>query len=132
MLVAAFLLSAVTGIKLHVLYSSWGHSEGMLAWIDVHIYASLAFVLLTLLHTWQHLAWYKFLFKKTKKINLILRRAGVVLFDMSFLALSFTGIWLWLQPASGLNSLFRLHYVIGLASIFFALCHIIRRIKAFI
>ena len=119
-LIPAFLLSAATGIGLHIA----GHGEVHQVWHNwavAHIAASLAFLALGIEHVKLHWAWYKRLGRINGKSKITLLLSVVFLFAiLNGIALigvegANSGIGLW-------------HYKIGLALCACSLLHLCKRL----
>ena len=120
-LIPAFLLSAYSGIELHVAghgpeHATWHH------WAIFHVLVSLAFLLLGILHVKMHWGWYTSYFKKglgnKSRITLSL--------TILFVLVTLTGIAL--LEVEGANSGIGLwHYRIGLLVTLISTLHLAKR-----
>lgn len=121
-LIPAFILSAATGIGLHIA----GHGSSHEAWHDwavAHIFSCLLFTAFVVAHIKTHWAWYKSLFR-----NGLGRKSHVtVIVSILFMVVSLTGCVL--LGVEGANSGIGLwHYRIGLLSVALFGGHILKRI----
>lgn len=121
-LIPLFLLTAYTGIKLHIV----GHGNNHEIWHDwaaSHIIASIVFLAVAIFHITTHWVWYKGAIRngigKKSKITVVL--------SVLFLLVSVTGVIL--LGINGANSNIGLwHYKIGIAVIILCIGHILKRI----
>lgn len=123
-LVCVFVLSAFSGIGLHVAGHGNNH-ELWHSWAVFHVLGSLLFLVVVMLHVATHWGWYKGVirngFGKKSKVAAVL--------SVIFLLLSVTGIIL--LGVNGANSdIGLLHYKVGIATIAFCVGHILKRIPA--
>lgn len=117
-----FLLTAITGIGMHIA----GHSTNHLSWevwAWTHSLLGLLFAIFAVWHVKMHIGWYKSLLKsksgKNKHITTILTLTGIIT--------TITGVVMFL--VLGANSGVGLwHYRIGILFSLFALGHVIKRI----
>ena len=124
LLLAAFLLSACSGIGLHAA-GHGGIHEVWHRWAVFHVLTSLAMLILGTLHVQTHWAWYKGWFRN----GLGKRSRVTALLSCIFLLVVFTGIIL-LSAVEGEGSAIGLwHYRIGLLLTLISLGHIIKRWK---
>ena len=130
-LLASFVTIAISGIVMHILHDHYGHcfcnrSPIMNLWDTMHIVAAVVFTLATLLHVWQHLAWYKQIFKSgigsRSKVSLLLTLVVVVMIV--------TGGVLWFGPCN--NHLGLWHMWIGIAMAVAVAYHVIKRWKVLV
>ncbi len=122
-LVPLFLLTAYTGIRLHIA----GHGTDHELWHDwavFHVLVSLLFFGVALLHVATHLQWYRKVVKKgiDKKSRI------TTLVSVVFLLASLSGIALfWVN---GKNSALGIaHYKIGIVAIVLWAGHLLKRIR---
>lgn len=124
LLLLAFLLSAFSGIALHMAghgssHDVWHH------WAVVHVVTSAACLVLAALHVATHWAWYKSLISsgiaKRSKLTLLL--------TIVFLLLVVTGLIVLVRHGGANTVLGVWHYRIGLLTIALALIHVIARRK---
>lgn len=120
-LVFVFVLSAFSGIKLHIAGHGSNH-ELWHNWSIFHILTSLLFLIAVIFHITTHWGWYKGIIKngigKKSKITIVL--------SVIFLFVFVTGIIL--LGVNGANSNVGLwHYKIGIATIVLSVVHIIKR-----
>lgn len=120
-LLPAFILTAFSGIRLHVAGHGRCH-EVWHNWAVFHVVTSLAFLILVIVHAKMHWSWYKgILPKRLGKKSLI-----TFLLSILFLFVTLTGIVL-LMKEGGNSCIGMWHYRIGLLMIVFAVIHIIKR-----
>ena len=121
-LVPLFLLSAYTGIALHVAGHGADH-EIWHRWALLHTIASLLFAGAAILHIKTHWTWYKTL--RTKDV----RSKSVWVFSFAFATVAATGVLLllWIEGAGSPTGIF--HYKIGLITIVLGALHLLRRIR---
>ena len=121
-LIPLFLLTAYTGIKLHIVGDGSNH-EIWHNWAIFHVLSSLLFLITIIFHVKTHWRWYKGAIKnrlgKKSRITVVL--------SVAFLFVSVTGIILF--GVKGENSYIGLlHYKIGIATIILCIGHILKRI----
>ena len=121
-LVFVFVLSAFSGIGLHVAGHSNSH-EIWHNWAVFHVLSSFLFFVVSIFHITTHWGWYKGIVKnglgKKSKITIVL--------SVVFLLVSVTGFIL--LGINGANSYIGLlHYKIGIVTIFLCIGHILKRI----
>lgn len=122
LLVGAFVLSALSGVGLHVSDEVLAH-ETWHNWAVLHVLSSLLFLIGAVLHVETHWGWYKSLFK-----NGLGRKSRVtVAVSVVFLLLSLTGVAL-LGVDGGGSALGLWHYRIGLVGIVLFAGHVVKRI----
>lgn len=122
-LMAAFPLSAISGIALHAAGHRCCH-EIWHNWAVTHILASLLFMLCATVHAWQHRNWYKSLVMKGigkhSKTTAIL----TIIFTISVL----TGMMLlWTEGPNSPEGMW--HYRISLATTAVAAAHMLKRLR---
>lgn len=124
-LVFAFILSAASGIGLHIAEHRCTHAVWH-NWAVFHVVASLLFLIAVILHISTHWQWFKSIVK-----NGIGKKSRVtVVLSVVFLLVAVTGIIL--LGVSGANSrIGLLHYKIGIVTIVLCTGHILKRIKRF-
>ena len=118
----AFVMSAVTGIGLHIAGHGTNH-EAWHIWNAAHVAASLLWLASVSFHVKRHRYWYKSLARKG-----IGRKSKTTLFlSATFLTVTVTGIML-LAYVSGANSGIGLwHYRLGILLTVLSLVHAARR-----
>lgn len=121
-LIPLFLLTAYTGIKLHIVGHGNNH-ELWHNWAIVHVSSSFLFMYAIIFHITTHWGWYKGTIKngigKKSKITVVL--------SVVFLLVSVTGIIL--LGVDGANSYIGLlHYKIGIVTIVLCIGHLLKRI----
>lgn len=121
-LIPLFLLTAYTGIKLHIVGHGNNH-ELWHNWAIFHVLSSLLFLITIIFHITTHWGWYKGAIKngfgKKSKITVVL--------SVVFLLVSVTGIIL-LGVNEENSAIGLLHYKIGIALIILSIGHILKRI----
>lgn len=122
MLILMFVLSAFSGIELHIAGLGSNH-ELWHNWAVFHVLASFLFLTTVILHITTHWGWYKGVMR-----NGIGRKSRITLMlSILFLFVSVTGIIL--IGIDGANSDVGLwHYRIGIITIVFSVGHILKRI----
>lgn len=120
-LVPAFILSAFSGIQLHVAGHGRCHEEWH-NWAVFHVVASFVLLVLVYLHIKMHWSWYKGIFHQG------LGKKSRVTFFLSilFLFVTLSGIML-LMVESGNSCMGMWHYRIGLLMIVFVVFHVVNR-----
>lgn len=121
-LIPTFLLSAYTGIELHVAGHGSSH-ELWHNWSVAHVVTSFCFTIAAIVHIRTHLAWYRNLIK-----NGVKRKSRVTMMvTLLFVAVASTGISL--LGVEGANSHIGLwHYELGLVAIVFFAGHTLKRL----
>lgn len=120
-LIPLFLLTAFTGIGLHIA-AHWNNHELLHNWALAHIIASLLFTVFVIIHVKMHWGWYKGLFRNGLRhkshitaivsiLFVILALTGYALLEMQ---ITTSGLGLW-------------HYDVGLLALFLFSGHIIKR-----
>lgn len=122
-LVFVFVLSAFSGIGLHIAGHDNNNHELWHNWAVFHVLTSFLFFVLSIFHITTHWEWYKGIIKnglgKKSKITVVL--------SVIFLLVSVTGIIL--LGVNGANSYIGLlHYKIGIVIIILCIGHILKRI----
>lgn len=119
----AFILSAFSGIELHIAGHGSEH-EIWHNWAVSHVLASLLFLIFAILHIVTHWSWYKGIIR-----NGIGRKSKVtVILSAVFVLVSITGIAL--LGIDGANSLMgQWHYRIGIVTIILSVGHVLKRIR---
>ena len=122
-LIPLFLLTAYTGIKLHIVGHGNNH-ELWHNWAVFHVLTSFLFFLAAIFHITTHWGWYKGIIKnglgKKNKITVVL--------SVIFFLVSVTGIIL--LGVDGANSYIGLlHYKIGIVTIVLCIGHLLKRIS---
>lgn len=119
----AFILSAFSGIELHIAGHGSEH-EIWHNWAVFHVLASLLFLIFAILHIVTHREWYKGIIR-----NGIGRKSKVtIILSVVFVLVSITGIAL--LGIDGANSLMgQWHYRIGIATIILSVGHVLKRIR---
>lgn len=121
-LIPLFLLTAYTGIKLHIVGHGNNH-ELWHNWAIFHVSSSFLFLITIIFHITTHWGWYKGAIKnglgKKSKITVVL--------SVVFLLVSVTGIIL-LGVNEENSAIGLLHYKIGIARIILSIGHILKRI----
>ena len=119
----AFILSAFSGIELHIAGHGSEH-EIWHNWAVFHVLASLLFLIFAIRHIVTHRGWYKGIIR-----NGIGRKSKVtVILSAVFVLVSITGIAL--LGIDGANSLMgQWHYRIGIATIILSVGHVLKRIR---
>ena len=122
-LIPLFLLTAYTGIKLHIVGHGNNH-ELWHNWAVFHVLTSFLFFLAAIFHITTHWGWYKGIIKnglgKKNKITVVL--------SVVFFLVSVTGIIL--LGVDGANSYIGLlHYKIGIVTIVLCIGHLLKRIS---
>ena len=121
-LIPVFVLSAFSGIQLHVAGHGTSH-EVWHNWAVFHIIASILFLIAVILHVQTHWGWYKSLVRS----GLGKKSKAAVAVTLFFVVLAATGLVLFV--VEGANSGIGLwHYRIGLVASVLFLEHIIRRL----
>lgn len=121
-LIPVFVLSAFSGIQLHVARHGASH-EVWHHWAVFHIISSILFLIAVILHVQTHWGWYKSLIKS----GLGKKSKAAVAVTLFFVVLATTGLVLF--GVEGANSKVGLwHYRIGLVASVLFLEHIIRRL----
>ena len=121
-LIPVFVLSAFSGIQLHVAGHGASH-EVWHNWAVFHIITSILFLIAVILHVQTHWGWYKSLVRG----GLGKKSKAVLAVTLFFVVLAATG--LVLLGVEGANSGIGLwHYRIGLVASVLFLEHIIRRL----
>lgn len=121
-LVCVFVLSAFSGIGLHI--AGHGNSHELWHnWAVSHVLTSVLFFIAGIFHIRTHWRWYKGVIKngmgKKSKVTVVL--------SVIFLSVSVTGFIL--LGINGANSDIGLwHYKIGIVTIIFSMVHILKRI----
>lgn len=121
-LIPLFLLTACTGIKLHIVGHGNNH-ELWHNWAIFHVSSSFLFLITIIFHITTHWGWYKGAIKnglgKKSKITVVL---SVVFFLVSITGISLLGV-------DGANShIGLLHYKIGIVAIVLCIGHLLKRI----
>ena len=122
-LIPLFLLTAYTGIKLHIVGHGNNH-ELWHNWAVFHVLTSFLFFLAAIFHITTHWGWYKGAIKnglgKKNKITVVL--------SVVFFLVSVTGIIL--LGVDGANSYIGLlHYKIGIVTIVLCIGHLLKRVS---
>lgn len=120
LLVFVFILSAASGIGLHIAGHRCAH-EVWHNWAVSHVVASLLFLIAVILHISTHWQWFR---------SIVKHGACKIVLSVVFLLVVVTGIIL--LGVSGAN--FRtglLHYKLGIVAIVLCTGHILKRIKRF-
>lgn len=119
----AFILSAFSGIELHIADHGSEH-EIWHNWAVSHVLTSLFFSIFAILHIVTHWSWYKGIIR-----NGIGRKSRVtVILSAVFVSVSITGIAL--LGIDGANSLMgQWHYRIGIVTIILSVGHVLKRIR---
>ena len=121
-LLAAFIVSAISGFRLH-LAGHWNSYEVWHNWAVFHVLSSVLFLVTIIFHVATHRGWYKGIVKKG-----IGRKSMVtVVLSIVFLLLSVTGIAL-LGINGSKSPLSLWHYRIGIIMTVIAVGHIIKRL----
>lgn len=125
LLVFVFILSAASGIGLHIAGHHCTH-EVWHNWAVFHVVASLLFLIAVILHISTHWQWFRGIVKhgagKKSRVTVVL--------SVVFLLVAVTGIIL--LGVSGANSRTGLlHYKLGIVAIVLCTGHILKRIKRF-
>ena len=120
-LLPSFILSAFSGIKLHMLGHGMGHGACRF-WGTFHIGASLVLLLLVIIHVKMHWNWYKHLFQK----GLGNKSRTIAILSLIFLLLASTGIIL-LEGECRRSAIGIWHFYLGIAMIILAVMHIFKR-----
>lgn len=125
LLVFVFILSAASGIGLHIAGHCCTH-EVWHNWAVSHVVASLLFLIAVILHISTHWQWFRGIVKhgagKKSRVTVVL--------SVVFLLVAVTGIIL--LGVSGANSRTGLlHYKLGIVAIVLCTGHILKRIKRF-
>mgnify|MGYP001388224871 CR=1 FL=1 len=121
-LIPLFILTAYTGLKLHIA----GHGSNHNIWSDwavFHIIVSVLFIIVSIFHITTHWSWFKGLFSKGigKKSKI------TVMLSVVFLLVLITGVvLLGVNKANSEIGLW--HYKIGIATIILSFGHILKRI----
>lgn len=121
MLIPSFLLSAYTGIELHLAGHGMCHDVWH-NWAVFHVLVSFMFLAFVVLHVKMHVSWYKSILQKG------LGNKSRITFSLSilFLILSLTGLVL-LVKEGGNTCVGKWHYRVGLLMIVFSVLHIVKR-----
>lgn len=119
----AFILSAFSGIELHIAGHGSEH-EIWHNWAVSHVLTSLFFSIFAILHIVTHWSWYKGIIR-----NGIGRKSRVtVILSAVFVSVSITRIAL--LGIDGANSLMgQWHYRIGIVTIILSVGHVLKRIR---
>ena len=122
-LIIAFVLSACSGIELHIAGHGNSH-EVWHNWAVFHVLTSFLFFVAAIFHITTHWGWYKGIIKnglgKKSKITVVL--------SVVFFLVSVTGIIL--LGVDGANSYIGLlHYKIGIVTIVLCIGHLLKRIS---
>lgn len=122
-LVFVFVLSAFSGIRLHIAGHGINH-ELWHNWAVFHVLTSFLFFVISIFHITTHWGWYKGIIKnglgKKSKITVVL--------SVVFFLVSVTGIIL--LGVDGANSYIGLlHYKIGIVTIVLCIGHLLKRIS---
>lgn len=120
-LVFSFVLSAYSGIELHIAGHDTSH-EVWHNWAVFHVLTSLTFLVFAVLHVQGHWAWYKGWLKR----GLGSKSRITALLSIIFLLVTLTGIIL-LSVEGGNSSIGLWHYRIGLLVTFASIGHIAKR-----
>lgn len=125
-LIPAFMLTAVTGIRLHFLGHGHGGGYGLRHdWAVSHILVSLMLTALVTWHIKQHWGWYKSLFRngpgRKSRITAAL--------SLAFPLLTITGLVLLLNLCGRKCHIGLWHYWMGLAATALAVLHLARRFR---
>ena len=122
MLPLAFVVSAVSGIGLHIAGHGSNH-EVWHNWAVVHVLSSLLWLISVACHIKRHGRWYKTI--ATKGIG---KKSRITLFlSVVFLIVAVTGV-VMIVCVDGANSTIGLwHYKLGLLLIVLSLIHVVRR-----
>lgn len=121
-LIFVFILSAFSGIKLHIAghgndHEQWHH------WAVFHVLTSLLFFIAVLFHITTHEGWYKGLIRN----GIGKKSKGTVVLSVVFLLVTVTGVAL--LGVNGANSDIGLwHYRIGIIATALSAGHILKRI----
>lgn len=121
-LIFVFILSAFSGIKLHIAghgndHEQWHH------WAVFHVLTSLLFFIAVLFHITTHEGWYKGLIRN----GISKKSKGTVVLSVVFLLMTVTGVAL--LGVNGANSDIGLwHYRIGIIATALSAGHILKRI----
>lgn len=121
-LIPLFLLTAFTGIGLHI--ASHGNNHELLHnWASAHIIASLLFTVFVIIHVKIHWGWYKGLFQ-----NGLRHKSHVTaIVSILFVFVALTGYaLLWVNNVS--SGLGQWHYHVGLLALVIFSGHIIKRL----
>lgn len=121
----AFVLSAITGVGLHLSAENGASHEVWHNWAVAHIVASLLFLYFGITHVKMHFAWYKGAFKKGLKGKSKITASISLIYTLSV----FTGISLLM--VEGANSgVGKWHWIIGLILIITSSLHIAKRMTS--
>ena len=124
-LLFAFVLSAISGIGLHIAGHRCAH-EVWHNWAVFHVLTSLLFLIAVICHISTHWQWFKGIVKngigKKSRITVVL--------SVLFLCVAVTGIILLGVSGAG-SKVGLLHYKIGIVAIVLCTGHILKRIKRF-
>ena len=123
-LIPVFAFIVYTGLKLHIA----GHEQNYVHevwsnWAKLHIISSITSLIFGWLHVKAHWAWYKKIFKKTKRK----KSKSTTILSLIFLIEIITGIILIFFINGANSNVGMWHYRIGLAMILFILIHTINR-----
>ncbi len=121
-LLPCFLLTAITGIGMHVAGHGTNHT-GWEVWAWAHSLSGVSFAAFAIWHVKMHIGWYKSLLKAKSSKN----RHITTLLTLTAIIITITGIIMF--GISGANSGIGLwHYRIGILFSLFALGHVVKRI----
>lgn len=121
-LIPLLLLTALTGIKLHI--TGHGNNHELLQnWTLAHIIASLLFTIFVIIHIKMHWGWYKGLFRN----GLGQKSYITAIVSILFVIVALTGYAL-LDMKGDVSKLGLWHYRAGLFALFFFIGHIIKRL----
>lgn len=121
-LIPLFLLTAFTGIKLHIVGHGNNH-EALHNWALAHVLASLLFSAFVIIHVKMHYGWYKGLFRN----GLCQRNHVTAIVSILFVIVALTGYAL-LGVNNATSGVGHWHYITGLLSLVLFSGHIIKRV----
>lgn len=124
LLIPGFILTAISGLNLHVVHKTlngniWGF--GFHDWMTIHITIALSFLVLSIVHIYQHWTWFSQLFRSAKNKSKI-----TIIMAILFLAVSITGLISMLIEHSHIGLL---HAKLGEFMIIIGVVHFASRFK---
>lgn len=128
-LLVLFVLTAISGIKLHVATEDLGFDHETHIWSWIHSMIALLFIITAIIHVKHHFTWYKALKYRVNKREIRVRRIAVISTDALYILLLCSGIILIPLPLGTITTVGTFHFVIGIAAIIFSIGHIIKRAK---
>lgn len=124
-LLLTFVVSAVTGIGLHISGHGASHDEWH-NWAVAHVLSSLCWLISGTIHIKRHRAWYRAIASK----GIGHKSRTTILLSALFLFVTVTGLILIIGIDGANSALGRWHYISGLILILLSLIHILSRKRA--